>query len=80
MSIIDPLLGGQCERSGIDIMTRMTRADCAVMCNLINTYTHTHHAIQTRVVIIYISLSIFFIRDGSPRTLKRHRNNTGYSM
>ena len=23
-------------------MTRMTRPDCAVMCNLINTYTHTH--------------------------------------
>ena len=24
-------------------MTRMTRPDCAVMCNLINTHTHTHH-------------------------------------
>ena len=23
-------------------MTRMTRPDCAVMCNLINTYTHIH--------------------------------------
>ena len=23
-------------------MTRMTGPDCAVMCNLINTYTHTH--------------------------------------
>ena len=23
-------------------MTRMTRPDCAVMCNLINAYTHTH--------------------------------------
>ena len=23
-------------------MTRITRPDCAVMCNLINTYTHTH--------------------------------------
>ena len=23
-------------------MTRMTRPDCAVMCNLINTHTHTH--------------------------------------
>ena len=23
-------------------MTRMTRPDCAVMCNLINTNTHTH--------------------------------------
>ena len=23
-------------------MTRMTRLDCAVMCNLINTHTHTH--------------------------------------
>ena len=25
-------------------MTRMTRPDCAVMCNLINTHTHTHTA------------------------------------
>ena len=23
-------------------MTRMTRPDCAVMCNLINTHTHAH--------------------------------------
>ena len=23
-------------------MTRMTRPDCALMCNLINTHTHTH--------------------------------------
>ena len=23
-------------------MTRMTRPNCAVMCNLINTHTHTH--------------------------------------
>ena len=23
-------------------MTRMTGPDCAVMCNLINTHTHTH--------------------------------------
>ena len=23
-------------------MTRMTRPDCAVMCNLIKTHTHTH--------------------------------------
>ena len=23
-------------------MTRMTRPDCAVMCNLINAHTHTH--------------------------------------
>ena len=28
-------------------MTRMTRPDCAVMCNLINTHTHTHTLINT---------------------------------
>ena len=50
-------------------MTRMTG-----MCNLINTYIHTHHAIQTRVVIIYI-----FIRDKKSPSLhieaasKQHR-------
>ena len=27
-------------------MTRMTRPDCAVMCNLINTHTHTHKHTQ----------------------------------
>ena len=36
--IIDPRLG---EREW-HRMTRMTRPDCAVMCNLINTHTHTH--------------------------------------
>ena len=28
-------------------MTRMTRPDCAVMCNLINTHTHTCNLINT---------------------------------
>ena len=30
-------------------MTRMTRPDCAVMCNLINTHTHTHTHTHTIV-------------------------------
>ena len=30
-------------------MTRMTRPDCAVMCNLINTHAHTHTHTHTRV-------------------------------
>ena len=34
-----PLWEDQCEWYR---MTRMTRPDCAVMCNLINTHTHTH--------------------------------------
>ena len=29
-------------------MTRMTGPDCAVMCNLINTHTHTH----TRLIAV----------------------------
>ena len=28
-------------------MTRMTRPDCAVMCNLINTHTHTQHVVRS---------------------------------
>ena len=28
-------------------MTRMTRPDCAVMCNLINIHTHTHTGMTT---------------------------------
>ena len=37
--IIDPPWEDQCEGH---TMTRMTRPDCAVMCNLINTHTHKH--------------------------------------
>ena len=33
-------------------MTRMTRPDCAVMCNLINTHTHTHTHTHTPVSLI----------------------------
>ena len=34
-------------------MTRMTRPDCAVMCNLINTHTHTHtHTYTKRYIFI----------------------------
>ena len=29
-------------------MTRMTGPDCVVMCNLINTHTHTHTLIPSR--------------------------------
>ena len=33
-------------------MTRMTRPDCAVMCNLINTHTHTHtHTLRYRPLL-----------------------------
>ena len=42
-------------------MTRMTRPDCAVMCNLINTHTHTHiYACVFRV------LSVFYVCFSSP--------------
>ena len=32
-------------------MTRMTRPDCAVMCNLIKTHTHTHTHTHTNTTI-----------------------------
>ena len=35
------------DQRGWHRMTRMTRPDCAVMCNLINTHTHTHTHIHT---------------------------------
>ena len=38
-------------------MTRMTRPDCAVMCNLINTHTHTHYC-ATKVYKYGASLAI----------------------
>ena len=34
-------------------MTRMTRPDCAVMCNLINTHTHTHTG-EHKVLTAYV--------------------------
>ena len=37
-------------------MTRMTRPDCAVMCNLINTHTHTHTRTGTTVTGTRIGL------------------------
>ena len=35
-------------------MTRTTRPDCAVMCNLINTHTHTHKVLRTQVRIVQV--------------------------
>ena len=45
-------------------MTRMTRPDCAVMCNLINTHTHTHlsHSIVYYKGEIATKL-VFYIAD-----------------
>ena len=40
-------------------MTRMTRPDCAVMCNLINTHTHTHtHTERDRYGVRYYSSAV----------------------
>ena len=43
-------------------MTRMTRPDCAVMCNLINTHTHTHTILGDESIIIGV-LSAEGVRD-----------------
>ena len=46
-------------------MTRMTRPDCAVMCNLINTHTHTHTLCNSILllpcVMVYYIVSILFL-------------------
>ena len=43
-------------------MTRMTRPDCTVMCNLINTHTHTHNMPpregQCEFSIIYLAVTM----------------------
>ena len=36
-------------------MTRMTEPDCAVMCNLINTHTHTHTLVEWALASIIIA-------------------------
>ena len=41
-------------------MTRMTRPDCAVMCNLINTHTHTH----TRINRVRLPILLVVSRTG----------------
>ena len=45
-SIIDPPIPPWEDQCEWHRMTRMTGPDCAVMCNLINTYTHTHTLIS----------------------------------
>ena len=45
-------------------MTRMTRPDCAVMCNLINIHTYIHTYIHT-IYILYIHTYIHTYNLGS---------------
>ena len=40
-------------------MTRMTRPDCAVMCNLINTHTHTHTHTHTIILLIVNKTTVY---------------------
>ena len=43
-------------------MTRMTGPDCAVMCNLINTHTHTHTCCTKRSIdSVFFVTSAFFV-------------------
>ena len=42
-------------------MTRMTRPDCAVMCNLINTHTHNTCGVQPRLQAL-LSICVTFLR------------------
>ena len=44
-------------------MTRMTGPDCAVMCNLINTHTHT------TCIKIFCFLFIYLTPDGPQRSI-----------
>ena len=45
-------------------MTRMTRPDCAVMCNLINTHTHTHT--HTHWLVVFAGRSRQKAREDTP--------------
>ena len=45
-------------------MTRMTRPDCAVMCNLINTHTHTHTHKHTHMVCV-LTRALWLVGDFS---------------
>ena len=36
-------------------MTRMAGSDCAVMCNLINTHTHTHRYVDKMLEMIAVA-------------------------
>ena len=42
-------------------MTRMTRPDCAVMCNLVNTHTHTRHTYTPCVNILIYSVCVICV-------------------
>ena len=52
-------------------MTRMTRPDCAVMCNLINTHTHTHTNKNDKEKATRITKSIYMPEKDRPRALDR---------
>ena len=55
------VLRDQCEWHG---MTRVTGPDCAVMCNLINKYTHTHTHTRASVASNPSPILQFCIRAG----------------
>ena len=68
-------------------MTRMTRPDCAVMCNLINTHTHTHthtHTDNEALVtnldsatkLLHITRALLQSSDGSCSRQRRYNEYT----
>ena len=57
-------------------MTRMTRPDCAVMCNLVNTHTHTQtltytHQRYTVVLCIPMGLYIYISKNSKKKKKKK---------
>ena len=58
-------------------MTRMTGPDCAVMCNLINTHTHTqgskHKALRVQLRTVERDCILFVASDQSFRHNKYYR-------
>ena len=60
-------------------MTRMTGPDCVVMCNLINTHTHTHYTVQHVCVCVFSSHSFWTSSSlDVPAGVTQEEGHTGF--
>ena len=58
--------------------TRMTRPDCAVMCNLINTHTHTHSPPLKMAYKKTLSCNFLDVRFAPPRPAPQPNSSFGF--
>ena len=55
-------------------MTRMTGPDCTVMCNLINTHTHTHRAEGGQKSARNLKIAVDAVRETGETWVESEKN------